>query len=535
MRIRAVSLALALLAGPLLADEYPRARGIDVADYAFELTLSDQSDEVLGAVGLTVAFTADGVDAVTLDLAGRDGGTGMKVLSAREGKRSLAFEHEGDRLRLPVKPVSRNGERRRYRIEYRGAPRDGLIIGTNRYGRRTFFGDNWPDRAHQWLPVIDHPYDKATCSFSVTAPAHYQVVSNGRLVEELDLGHDLRRTRWRSDAPLPTKVMVIGVAEFAVEHAPGGPGPALQSWVYPESRAAGFEDFALAREVVTFLESRIGPYPFEKLANVQSRTRYGGMENAGAIFYKEDLVTGTGEIEPLIAHEVAHQWFGDAVTEADWHHVWLSEGFATYATALYLEHRYGRDRRTAFMTEGRSRVLGYLAAHPDSPIVDPRLSLDRLLSPNVYERGAWVLHTLRRELGEDDFWRTLRTFYRRFRDGNALTRDFRAVAEEVAGRDLSWFFEQWIARPSPPGLRGEWKLDSEGGVALHLRQTQPGPPFRLSVDVELQGEEESQRHRVVLEQREQSFHLEGPEGTRSAALDPEGWLFLTSAELVEAR
>jgi len=142
---------------------------------------------------------------------------------------------------------------------------------------------------------------------------------------------------------------------------------------------------------------------------------------------------------------------------------------------------------------------------------------------------------LRRELGDDAFWRTLRTFYRRFRDGNALSGDFRAVAVQVAGRDLGWFFEQWLERPSPPGLRGEWKPDGEGGVALQLWQTQPGPPFRLSVDVELQGEEGSQRHRVVLEQREQSFQLEGPEGTRSAALDPEGWLLLTSAELVEAR
>ena len=178
--------------------------------------------------------------------------------------------------------------------------------------------------------MVDHPYDKATSEFLVTAPAHYQVVSNGLLQEERDLANGRRLTHWKQSVPIASWLNAIGVAEFASHHAGVVKGVPLESWVYPQDRervASVLE--APARRSVEFYSERVGPFPFEKLANIQAASVNGGMELASAIFYGERSVLG-GDVDSLVAHEVAHQWFGDSVTERDWDDVWLSEGFATY-------------------------------------------------------------------------------------------------------------------------------------------------------------------------------------------------------------
>ena len=149
-------------------------------------------------------------------------------------------------------------------------------------------------------------------------------------------------THWKESEPLPTKVMVIGVADFAVDHTGDVGKVPVYDYVFPESKEAGFKSYAVAREILLFYIKMFGPYAYEKLANVQSKTIFGGMENASAIFYFENSVTSKG-IEELMAHEIAHQWFGDAASEKSFAHLWLSEGFATYMTNVYLENKYGID------------------------------------------------------------------------------------------------------------------------------------------------------------------------------------------------
>src|SRR5690606_37201773 len=208
----------------------------------------------------------------------------------------LQFTHKGDELTitLPGDGGATSGNRYAIEVAYSGEPADGLILSKNKHGGRTLFGDNWPNRARHWLPTVDHPSDKATVEFIVEAPDHYQVVSTGARVEESDIEGDRRRTHTRSEVPIATKVMVIGVARFAVDHVREVNGIPGSSWVYPQDRDAGFSDDARAAAILDYFDSHIGPYPYLKLANVQSKTRYGGMENAGNIFYSEGSVTGTG-------------------------------------------------------------------------------------------------------------------------------------------------------------------------------------------------------------------------------------------------
>ncbi len=521
----------------------PAARpqpGIDVQDYDFALTLSDTTDRIEGTARVRLRVTTDTLTAVRLDLIGRNQAqatapsrvTGMRVASVTEEGRAVPYRHSNDLLRIQPASGLGAGQTHTFRIEYAGVPADGLIIGTDQHGDRTFFGDNWPNRARHWLPVVDHLSDKATVEFRVTAPAQYEVVSNGALVSDSTSG-GMRFSHWRTDVPLPPKVMVIGVADFAVDTAGTADGVPVQSWVYPEDRAAGFKDLGQAPPILRYFEENLGPYPYEKLANVQSTTRYGGMENAAAIFYSEEAVANGKDDTPLLAHEIVHQWFGNTVTEADWPHLWLSEGFATYLTGLYLEHAQGMAALQRYMTRARTQVAKFHEQNPETPLVDTTYGdPTELLNTNPYQKGAWVLHMLRQRVGTSTFWKSLRAYYDRYRHQNASTRDFRAVMEEVSGQNLKWFFDQWTRRAGHPVIEGTWRYDEAADeCVVTLRQTQDEPPFRVSVEVAVESAGSSTAT-VVLRDRERQTRIDCPQAPSSVMLDPDTRLL---AELTMTR
>lgn len=521
------------------ADNYPRNPNVDILHYVFRLKLNDQTDVIAGEATVTIRFLAAGVSELYLDLIGKttsdipagEVATGMSVTSIEESGRPLAFTHEENRIRIRMRSPSTARGRRTYTIAYSGIPADGLIISRNKYDQRTFFGDNWPDRARHWLPTVDHPSDKASCEFIVIAPNHYQVVANGTMVEVTDLPDGTRRTHWGETAPLATKLMVIGVARFAVQYLEEYEGISVQTWVYPQDREAGFSDFAVARRILEFYDSHIGPYSYPKLANVQSRTRYGGMENASNIFYHEGRGPTPRWSESLIAHEMAHQWFGDSVSEADWHHIWLSEGFATYFEDVYMEFTYGRNRFVQGMERSRQSVLRYYDRNPTSPVVDTTITnLYGLLSTNSYEKGAWVLHMLRRLLGDDVWWKGIREFYRRHQNGNALTGDFQTVMEEVGGENLSWFFQQWLFQPGQPRYEGTWQWDEASGqLEIELNQAQTdGTFFRMPVELGIYfpGEDRPRIEVLELIKKINSFTLVLDAAPKKVVLDPDVWMLM---------
>jgi aminopeptidase N len=534
--MRWLALLLALLVASARAQSHPPGAAFDVLHYRFALTLSDETDRIEGEATVEVAILEDETDEIVLDLIGpRPDGTGMTVTEVRteiavtEHGDAVDFTHEEDRLVLRLSQWAWAGEVRRFTVFYEGTPADGLIIATNKHGDRTFFGDNWPERGRHWLPSVDHPSDKATVEWAVTAPVHYQVVGSGRLVEETDLGENLRLTRWRSDEPLATKIMVIGAARFAVEHLEEG-GVPVQSWVYPQDRVNGFIDLARTTTALDVFERMLGDYPFEKLAGVQSTTRFGGMENASNIFYDQDAVRGDRQMEALIAHEVAHQWFGNAVTETGWPHLWLSEGFATYLTDVYFERVYGRDRMAQRLRSERNAVLAMNAEAPELPVLDT-LTADPLdlLNANSYQKGAWVLHMLRREVGDDAFFEGLRRHYAVYTGRNASTDDFRRTMEEASGRELGRFFGQWLCRADEPEVEARWRYGG-GALTLTVRQTQPGPPFRFPLDVGIYpaGEDgvpgPSRVETVEVDAREATFTFRLDAAPAAVALDPNTWL-----------
>lgn len=508
----------------------PRLGLYDVLHYDFTISLFDDTEEIKGKARLEIGILQL-ADTLTLDLyAKSQAGEGMEVVKVATGAEALFFRQSARKLHIwgskGFHPGSLSLE-----ITYEGIPADGLIIGENKYGNRTFFGDNWPNRAHHWLPCNDHPSDKATVSFRVQAPDGYQVVGAGALKEERSLGDGRKETHWETKVPIPTKVAVIGAAAFAVEQQGEVEGVPVSAWVFPENRKEGYADYAPAAACLSFFSNRIGPFPYEKLANVQSKTRYGGMENASNIFYFENSVTGLQDHVDLIAHEVAHQWFGNSVSEGNWHHIWLSEGFATYGANLFLEDAYGRAYLEERLISERQQVIAF-ANRYSGPVIDTTITdWNKLLSPNAYQKGGWVLHMLRREVGEQEFWKGLQAYYAAFRDGNALTVDFQRIMEEVCKCSLSSFFQQWLYLPGVPELKVEWAYRPNGEVSFKVAQEQRGG-YKFPLDVELASADgQSYRFTVEVSEEARTYLLKPGFLPERIALDPDTWL-LFKAQIV---
>ena len=496
-----------------------RLNSIDVLHYKFEIAVNDQNDEIKATTTLLVAFKTK-LENFSLDLSNVNKGRGMLIDQVLENEKPIKFTHLNDQIKLFI-ATTKEGDQRSYRIKYHGIPDDGLIISTNKFGDRVFFGDNWPNRAHHWLPTVDHPSDKAIFEFIVTAPAHYQVVSNGLNIEETNKGEEIV-SHWKTSTPLSTKLMVIGIARFAKHNLLDSKNTSVSSWVYPQNRAEGFLDYHIALEPLTYFSEKIAPFPFEKLANVQSKTVFGGMENAGCIFYSENSVSGQQKSESLIAHEIAHQWFGDAVSELNWHHIWLSEGFATYLTGLYLENKYGKTVFNKWLQNQKNRVFRF-EKRKLAPVIDTTLSVSiGLLNANSYQKGAWFLHMLRKELGDELFWKSLQTFYADFKYKNALTSDFQYIVEDLSGKNMDAFFHQWLYESGHPKLLSEWKYDRK---KIHFNVLQKENVFQFPLDLKLIYEDGSFIIKsILITKSAESFEFRSAKKPKEIILDPDNWL-----------
>jgi aminopeptidase N len=210
------------------------------------------------------------------------------------------------------------------------------------------------------------------------------------------------------------------------------------------------------------------------------------MENASAIFYYEESAEGNKSIEDIIAHEIAHQWFGDMVSEKNFAHLWLSEGFATYFEDMYLGAKYGTESMNEKLIDDRRKVINFVK-HSNRPVIDSLSPLMTLLNANSYQKGAWVLHMLRRDMGDSLFHIFIQTYYERYKGKNADTDDLEKVAEEVSHKNLEQFFRQWLYTPGIPQLNIQWRYnEKEKTVSLTISQVQKQTLFEFSLDLAIE-------------------------------------------------
>ena len=521
-------LLLLLLIGPFVIgqDTYERNSSADIKDYIFNLELNDSTNKIRGKAIIAIDFKK-GVSEFALDLIGKTQNFGMVVTEVLEDSINASFKFDHNKLKIV--PRNSSSSQKVYTVSYEGIPERGLVIDKTKFGQRSFFGDNWPNLARHWLPVVDHPSDKASIEFRITAPDHYDVVATGEKIEESNLGNGFKLTTYREPAPVATKVVTIGVTEFASTLLDEVYGIPVSAWVYPENRLDGFSDYGVATKVLKYFIDSVGPYSYSKLANMQAKTQWGGLENAGTIAYFENSVTGKNEVEELIAHEIAHQWFGNSATENDWNHVWLSEGFATYFAILYQEWVYGDARRKEQLALDRMQIIDYYKKNP-SPVVDPSI-IDpfKVLSVNTYQKGGWVLNMLRYKIGYEKFWNGIRSYYRKYQNANAMTSDFQKVMEEVSGEDLNDFFQQWIFTKGYPEIKWDWKYKN-GEISINLRQTQEHHVFQFPLEIGVTTNGKTTISKFEVLEKQVIYRIPTTTKPDSVILDPNFWLLFSESK-----
>ncbi len=473
-------------------------------NYNVSLTLNEQLTEITSAkVEITVVSLKDSLSQIDLDFGE------MPVDFVTVNSQTAAYERSQGLLNIKLSKTMRSGTNLIIIVSYHGKPEDGLILTADKAGKPSAVGDNWPNRVHHWIPCLDHPAAKATVTFSVTAPARNTVVANGKLERVENTTNTTRTWTYTESVPIPPYCMIIAVGEFARLEPPTREVTPLAYYVPITDKDFAMQGFAPANPSLKFFSQTIAPYPYEKLALIVGATRFGGMENSSAIVFPNTLLNARPEapisrvfkirqgLVDVIAHEIAHQWFGDSVTEATWSDLWLSEGFAEYFAGLFIQRYEGEPAFQQYMKNEADTYFNF-EKKTRLPIHDTETEdLFKLLNANNYQKGAWVLHMLRSELGDEKFFRGIRIYYDAHTSSIADTEDLRAAFEKAIGRDLKDFFARWIYGAGHPHyeLSWEWKPDTKK-VKLILRQLQKEAAFpnALPIDIVTAGG----KRRVVL-------------------------------------
>ena len=462
--------------------------------YAVDITLNDDLSEIISArTELTITITRQ-TSSIDLDFGD------LTVGSVQLNGRGATFTHKSGVLQVTSPEPLQAGNRITLTVTYHGRPKDGLILSRDKDGKPSVIGDNWPDRVHHWIPSLDHPSAKATVTFNVTAPAKDLVVANGKLDGVATTANGNRTWTYTESVPIPPYCMIIAVGDFAQLPSLAPSVTPLTYYVPQSDKAYAQTGFAPAAPSVELFSRIVAPYPYEKLALIVGATRFGGMENSSAIVFTATLFNrnSTGKLSrtfgipsgtvSLVAHEIAHQWFGDSVTESTWSDLWLSEGFATYFAGLFIQKHDGDEVFRAYMQQAAEAVFTYEKKN-SIPIFDPETEdLMKLLNANNYQKGAWVLHMLRMRLGDEVFFKGIRSYYEKHKNSTAATDDLRAALEKASGKNLREFFARWVFESGHPKYDLTWSWDSKRRqVKLTLRQTQSSRAFVDPVEVLLHG------------------------------------------------
>ena len=413
--------------------------GYDVSRYTVTLNIDVEANEISGRAQIEAEATQD-LSSFNLDF------RGLTVTQVAVDGRPADHSRAGYELTIEPRAPVPVGTTFKATVAYEGQPSTSSVPGTSLltgwidYGTGIIaYGEPWG--ASHWLPVNEHPSDKALYTFIITVPEPYEAASNGELTSTTDHGETVTYV-WKSVHEMASYLAFLAVAQFDVvaSESPGGITVVDSVEASIDESARGSLDSVPL--IVDFFSELFGPYPFDSTGSVVIDEAIPPLETQPRPVYGVRTLETFGD--RLIAHELAHQWFGNLLTPASWQDLWLSEGFATYAEWLWLDHKSG-----GCFEEFWEMVWRPAYGPPANP--DP----GSLFSGSVYARGAMALHALRIEIGEEAFFKTLREYISRHAGGNVTTEDFVVVAEETAGRELDDLFDSWLfgeTTPPPPGM-----------------------------------------------------------------------------------
>ncbi|MBN1479863.1 T9SS C-terminal target domain-containing protein [candidate division KSB1 bacterium] len=417
-------------------------------------------------------------------------------------------------------------------IDYAGTP------GNDGFGG-FFFQNNYaftigqglysqpPSMLRHWIPSHDVPFDKATIDLHLTVPKELDAFANGVLVSTT-VENNTKTFFWREQHPIATYLIAVAVGQYAKLGMPfvsvTGDSISLEFYVFPNDVNNAQTDWANLPRMLTFFEQNFSSYPFDRYSMAQAYNR-GAMEHQTMTTYSHELITGDNRYDYIVAHELAHHWWGDLVTLGDWKDIWLNEGFATYSEALYFEHIYGDDYLAKYMEALSEIYLAEVARRGHFALYDP----EYMWGGTVYQKGAWVLHMLRWTIGEAAFWRTLQSWAQCYAYDNALIPDFIAIAEEQSGQNLQWFFDQWIYRAGYPDFDISWDYQKNSAVGytvtIDIKQQQWDKfQFIAPVEIEIETATGTVVDTLISSSQQQQFQITLDTAPARLIIDPYNWL-----------
>ena len=419
--------------------------GYDVTHYALDLAFDPDSRSINGTTTITAQATQN-LSAFNLDF------SGLKIGAISVDDHPADFSRTGTELTIRPADILPAGQLFTITVDYSGVPQPIVDPGVPfaRVGWITagsgVFVLSEPSGAMSWYPVNNHPTDKASYTFRITVPKPLLVAANGLLEEKIDNG-DTTTFVWEAADPMASYLATVNIAEFKMVTEEGPNGLPIRNFFPLDASLRASEALSPTVAMIEFFSDILGPYPFEAYGVVVMDANFpGALETQTlSVFGRNALREGT------VAHELAHQWLGNSVSPATWQDIWLNEGFATYFEALWREHSRGSDLFHSEMSDSYDSIVAAQLPAPGDP------SVRGLFGASVYQRGAWTLHALRLQVGDELFFEILRVYYDRFKGGNAGTSDFIAIAEAVSGQDLSDLFDSWLYAaeiPPKPPVRG---------------------------------------------------------------------------------
>ena len=513
--------------------QFERSRDYDAKHYRVELTFDLDEKIFWGTNTILLASLRDDFEKCVLDAE-------ELVVDAVKNPDGSHLEYEQtDRHLIVHFPKTYSfGEEILFTVEYHANnPKRGLYFDEKTEEHPQMVTTvSWPEYAHHWLPCYDYPNDKATHEFIVTVKDTLKVLGNGRLVRVIEDKLEGTKTfHWSQDLPHSTYLFLLAIGPYAVIEDSLADLP-VNYWVYEDGVDDARWIFEKTPDMIEFFNDIYGyKYPWAKYDQVISPRFGGGAENTSATLLGQGVIHDRKaekdySWEKTIAHEIAHQWWGDLITLRSWEHTWLNEGFGTYSDYLYTRYDKGNDegayellrKKNAYLREAHTRYM--------RPIVFDRYERPQQnFDSHTYPKAAVVLHMLRFVLGDKAFFRTLKYFLHKHAFEAVDTHDFMKAVKETTGQNLDWFFEQYIFSPGHPVFDVNYVWDEEAGnVKLTVRQVQDTskgvPIYRIPVIIGIHTAEGKIAEKVWIEKKEEVFEFPAAEKPLMVRFDEGNYL-----------
>ncbi len=495
--------------------------GFDITKYTLNITIDDANHYISGNVIANVTAEED-LNSIEYNL------VALSVDEVKVNNQNVDFTFNENIINIPLQNINAGDEFTTI-VTYHGNP----VLTGGVYNLGMFFQQNAvftisdPNAARNWWPCYDHPWDKAIVDLNVTVRDDWNEASNG-LRTGIDDNNDGTKTyHWVGENPMTTFLVTISASNF-IELDDDFNGIPIMNFVNPGIQNAALTDFSNLPFMMQVFSEKYGDYPFEKYGNVvEPMATFGGMEHQTMTTLASNIIDGNHGHETTIAHELAHQWFGDCLTPLTWKDVWLSESFATYSECVYTQQWQGFDAMVNYVQSSyHNYYKNWMGANGVRPIYNP--PYNETFAPPVYEKGASVLHMLRLKVGDQAFWQILQTYFQTFHNSNVVTNDFKNIAEQVSGLDLEQFFQQWIFQPGLPSLKYAFFNDEENGHFKIVSKTISNcdTDFYLDFPISINTSAEQDSFLIQTNPDDWNLYENSYSGSfNSFDVDPHNWVF----------